>query len=299
MSVEVGRLQIPSQLMELHDPVWAEADVRLLFKRDDLIHSQIPGNKWRKLRLFLDAARAENAETLLTFGGAYSNHLYATAAAGRLGGFQTIGVVRGERREPLNPVLSFCQSAGMRLHYLDREAYRHKNEPDNVARLRGELGDCFVIPEGGAHPLGVRGATEIVSEIDESFDFIVCPTGTGTTLAGLAVGCADRHAEAIGVAVLKGADFLHQDVDALIRGSDAAAGPWRLVLDYHFGGYAKRKPELREFSLRFQALHQVQIDRIYVGKMLFGLYDMLAQGAFAPGQTVIAVHTGGLPDEFE
>lgn len=284
--------RLPSPLQEIQDERLAARSIRLLLKRDDLIHPEVPGNKWRKLKYNLATARESGQQTLLTFGGAYSNHIRATAAAGRLFGFQTIGVIRGEKHLPLNPVLAFAVENGMRLTYLDRETYRRKTESAVLADLRDQFGDFFLLPEGGSNPDAVRGCAEIPGEIDVPFDVICCPCGTGGTLAGIAAGL-DEGQEAIGFSALKGGQFLYEDVAGLQRETyGQLVGKWSIALDYHFGGYAKKKPELLEFINGFRERHGFTADWIYVGKMLYGIIDLVSQGKIRPQSTVVAVITG-------
>ncbi|OUJ73905.1 1-aminocyclopropane-1-carboxylate deaminase [Hymenobacter crusticola] len=286
----------PPLLQELAEPVARQRGVRLLLLRDDLAHPELPGNKWRKLKYNLLAARAQGHTTLLTFGGAYSNHLAAVAATGRLYGFRTIGVVRGEEHSPLNSTLAQAAADGMELRYLDRDAYRRKQEPAFLATLQRATGPAYVVPEGGSNTLALPGCAELVTELatQTNFDALCVACGTGGTLAGLLTGLAGtRHA--VGIAVLKGGSFLQQDIDALTQ---AATGTlysnWSLQTDYHFGGYASFSPELLLFIRQFQARHGVLLDPLYTSKLLFGVLTLIEQGYFAAGSTVVAVHTGGL-----
>jgi 1-aminocyclopropane-1-carboxylate deaminase len=285
-------LLLPSPVEVLDDERLDAAGVRVLLKRDDLIHPELPGNKWRKLRYNLAAARAAGASRLLTFGGAYSNHIRAVAAAGALFGFDTVGVIRGEAHDPLNPSLQFAVDHGMRLAYLDRQTYRRKTDTDVVDRLGVEFGDFYLVPEGGSNALAVRGCAELTSEIDEDFDVVCCGVGTGGTLAGVAAGL-DPGQRAIGFSSLKGGDFLSDAVASLQR---AALGRvtenWEIETRYHFGGYAKVKPELTGFVDDFQARHGVRLDRVYVAKMMYGVYDLVARGRFPAGTRIVAVITG-------
>jgi 1-aminocyclopropane-1-carboxylate deaminase len=184
-------LRVPSPMSELDDQRLVGPGVRVWLKRDDLIHPELPGNKWRKLKFNVAAAGEQGHKTLLTFGGAYSNHIRAVAAAGSIFGFSTIGVIRGEEHLPLNSSLAFAVERGMRLAYLDRETYRRKHEPAVVDELRHEWGDFYLVPEGGSNALGVQGCIEIAAEIDLDFQTICCPVGTGGTLAGIAGGLLD------------------------------------------------------------------------------------------------------------
>jgi 1-aminocyclopropane-1-carboxylate deaminase len=285
-------LLLPSPLQEVEDDELADAGVRLRLKRDDLIHAELAGNKWRKLKYNLQAAAEQGYGTLLTFGGAYSNHLRATAAAGRYFGLDTIGVVRGEPHDPLNWSLDFAVSQGMRLRYLDRGAYRRKASAEMLAGLRRELGEFYLLSEGGSNALAVRGCAELPAEIGLDFDVICCPCGTGGTLAGIAAGLAPRQ-RAIGFAVLKGGEFLAGEVERLQRAATGcASGNWRVDCGFHFGGYARTTPELAGFTDSFEQRHGLRLDWVYVAKMMYGIYAMARSGAFAPGTRIVAVITG-------
>ncbi|MFC7588534.1 1-aminocyclopropane-1-carboxylate deaminase/D-cysteine desulfhydrase [Nonomuraea antimicrobica] len=255
---------------ELLDPGLGQ--VRVFMKHDD--------NKPRKLRYNLGHHR------LLTFGGAYSNHIRAVAEAGARHGIETIGVIRGEEHLPLNPSLARAAACGMTLTYLDRAAYRRKHTEEVQARLRARWGDDVVIlPEGGSNAAAVRGCAELPGEISEDYDVICCPVGTGGTLAGISAGLPEGR-RALGFAVLKGAGFL-EEVARLQREAFGRTWPnWSINLDYHFGGYARSTPALDAFAERHG------VERIYVAKMLFGLLDLVRQGAFAPGTRIVAVITG-------
>ncbi|KQC35679.1 1-aminocyclopropane-1-carboxylate deaminase/D-cysteine desulfhydrase [Frankia sp. ACN1ag] len=280
---------LPSPLEEIADARLGARGVRLLLKRDDLIHRDIPGNKWRKLRGNLDEARRLGHDTLLTFGGAYSNHIRAVAAAGRLFGLRTVGVIRGEEHLPLNPTLRFAVDAGMRLAYLDRTSYRAKTSAAVVERLSAEFGAFYLLPEGGSNALGVRGCAALPAEIDRPFDVLCCSCGTGGTLAGLAAGLAPGQ-RALGVPVLRGAGFLADDVDALQRAAFGAnSGNWTMAYDFHFGGYARSTPELGRFIVDFHDRHGLGLEPVYEAKLLYALFALAEADAFAPGTTVVAV----------
>jgi 1-aminocyclopropane-1-carboxylate deaminase len=291
---------MPYQFLQpiLH-PVATSHGVRLLLWRDDLLNPDLPGNKARKLKYNLQAARAQGRIRLLTFGGAYSNHLAAVAAAGRLHGFETIGLVRGEEHTPLNPTLTHCVADGMQLHYLDRTIYRRRTEPAFLAEIQQQFGPAYLLPEGGTNNLALHGVAELISELRQytDFDAIAVAAGTGGTLAGLALGLAEANypARALGVAALKGAGFLQAEVDALTQATTGQPlANYELHLDYHFGGYAKLPPELRAFIQKFEMSFGVLLDPIYTSKLLFGVLDLIGRGHFAPGSTVVVVHTGGL-----
>ena len=282
----------PLQLLQ--DPLFLEKNVTVYLKREDLLHPTISGNKWRKLKYNLLAAKEQKKRTLLTFGGAYSNHIAAVAAAGKEYYFTTVGFIRGEEHPPLNPTLAFAASCGMQLHYLDRETYRHKNQPEFIHQLEQKYPDAYLLPEGGTNVLAVLGCTEIVAEITNSFDYICCAAGTGGTLAGIIAGL-NGEKKIIGFPALKGADFLQTEIADLIKSYNGEAYQnWHLETDYHFGGYAKVKSELLQFISYFKDQHGIQLEPIYTGKMLFGLYDLIRQDYFETGSRIIAVHTGGL-----
>lgn len=283
---------MPSPVVEVRDERLSRSGVRLLLKRDDVIHPDIPGNKWRKLKLNLAAAREQGARTLLTFGGAYSNHIRATAAAGHYFGFSTIGLIRGEEHLPLNSSLAYAARLGMRLTYLERSTYRHKHEPEVIDGLRQRFGDFYLLPEGGSNALAVHGCAEIPAEIDEPFDVICCAVGTGGTLAGIAAGLRAGQ-RALGFSVLKGGAFLNDEVARLQREAYGyTTENWSIDLDHNFGGFAKRKPELDAFIADFRARHGIILDWVYVAKMMYGIYDLADQGTFEPGTTIVAVITG-------
>ncbi|MGW1374372.1 1-aminocyclopropane-1-carboxylate deaminase/D-cysteine desulfhydrase [Streptomyces sp. NPDC002446] len=290
------RPHLPSPLQEVEDEPFARRGVRLLLKRDDLIHPDLPGNKWRKLEPNLRAAAAAGERALLTFGGAYSNHLRATAAAGRLLGFTTIGVVRGDELAgaPLNPSLARCAADGMRLHFLDRARYRRKSDPDVLDALHNRFGAFRVIPEGGSNSLAAQGCTELGRELRGAADTVAVACGTGGTLAGLAAGLAPGQ-RALGIPVLKGGrpHFLQETVEGLQRAAfGARRGDWRLDDRFHCGGYARRTPELDAFADAFSERHGLPLERVYVAKLLYGLTALAGEGAFPPGSTVAAVITG-------
>ncbi|HEY2064212.1 MAG TPA: pyridoxal-phosphate dependent enzyme, partial [Amycolatopsis sp.] len=252
------------------------------------LHPDVPGNKWRKLKNNLAAAREQGHRRLLTFGGAYSNHLRATAAAGKHFGFDTVGVVRGEEHRPLNESLAYAERQGMRLTYLDRATYRRKTEPDVLAGLAARFGPCYVLPEGGSNGLAARGCAELPTEITEDFDVICCACGTGATLAGIAAGLRPGQ-RALGFAVLKG-DFLEREVRRLQQKAfGTETRNWSLDSGFPFGGYAKRTTELDTFIADFQACHGVALDWVYEAKMMYGLLQRITAGTFAPGSTVVAV----------
>ncbi|MFI6091944.1 1-aminocyclopropane-1-carboxylate deaminase/D-cysteine desulfhydrase [Streptomyces sp. NPDC051218] len=288
------RPRLPSPLQELQDDRFARHGVTLTLKRDDLIHPDLPGNKYRKLFLNLDAAVAAGHKALLTFGGAYSNHLRATAAAGRLLGMETIGVVRGDELagRPLNPSLAHCAADGMRLHFIDRATYRRKTEPKILAALLHATGaeDPYVIPEGGSNSLAVQGCTALGEELRGHTHTAAVACGTGGTLAGMAAGLAPDQC-ALGIPVLKGG-FLGPEIQALQqRAFGVPTTNWHLDERFHFGGYARTPPELTAFANDFEDRHGLPVEPVYVAKLLYALTALSEEGAFPPGSNVTAVIT--------
>ncbi len=267
---------------------------RFYIKREDKFHHAISGNKWRKLKYNLIEAKRQGKETLLTFGGAYSNHIYATASAGNLFGFKTIGLIRGEEHLPLNPTLTFAKEIGMEIHYVNRSDYRKRYDNDFIEKIYEQFGDVYLIPEGGTNLLALKGAKEIVDDIEIDFDYICSACGTGGTIAGIISGL-DNHKYAIGFPVLKGASFLERNITKLIKDfTGKEFNNWHLELNYHFGGYAKIKAELINFIEEFETLNGIKLDPVYTGKMMYGIFDLERKGYFKKGSTIIAIHTGGL-----
>ncbi|MFD3451635.1 1-aminocyclopropane-1-carboxylate deaminase/D-cysteine desulfhydrase [Streptomyces sp. NPDC058691] len=291
----IADVRLPSPLVELTgDERLAGRGIRMLVKRDDLIHPEVPGNKWRKLHLNLRAAADSGHRVLLTFGGAYSNHLRATAAAGRLLGLSTVGVVRGDELagRPLNPSLARAAADGMRLHFLDRAAYRRKDEPQILAQLLERFGPAYVVPEGGSNALAAQGCVALGEELRGAADVVGVACGTGGTLAGLAAGLGPDQ-RVIGFPVLKGGGFLREDIGRLQEAAfGGRRGDWRLEERFHHGGYARRTPALDAFAEDFGARHGFVPDPVYVAKMLHGLFTLAAEGAFAEGTVIAAVVTG-------
>ncbi|MEP7128682.1 MAG: pyridoxal-phosphate dependent enzyme [Chitinophagales bacterium] len=279
-------------LQQLSDPLFEEKHVVVFMKRDDLIHPQISGNKWRKLKYNLQEAREKNYQTLLTFGGAYSNHIYAVAAAGKEFGFKTIGIIRGEKVLPLNQTLSFASDHGMMLQFISREDYRQKENDDFIEKLRHEFGNFYLLPEGGTNTLAVKGCKEIVDEISIPYDYICTAVGTGGTLAGLIAG-SNHQLHVVGFSVLKGMMDIEEKTERLLfEFCGARFSNWTINHDYHFGGYAKANEELFTFIDQFKDQHHITLDPVYTGKMMFGIYDLIRKDYFSKHATIIALNTG-------
>ena len=287
---------INTPIIEIFDAALEKAEIKLLIKREDLNHEFASGNKWWKLKYNLQEAKKLGHETLLTFGGAFSNHIYATAAAARELGFKSVAIIRGEEILPLNETLAFAQSCGMKLHYVTREEYRSKTNHEFIDQLKKRFGDFYLIPEGGTNELAMKGCAEFAREKLSSidFDFLCLPVGTGGTIAGIIVGLEGQK-KVIGFSVLKNGDFLKEDAKKLIKDFSGKEFPsWHIETDYHFGGYAKRTNELDQFILRMSQQHKLPLDFVYTGKMAAGVFDLISKNYFPKSSKIVVLHTGGL-----
>ncbi len=276
-------------------PVLEEKKVELFIKREDKIHPFVSGNKFRKLKYNINAVKNQHKEVLLTFGGAFSNHIVATAVAGNLSGFKTIGIIRGdELGENLahtlsqNETLKEAYKNGMQFKFVSREAYRNKTSEEFINGLRNEFGDFYLIPEGGTNELAIKGCEEILTEEDKNFDYICCAIGTGGTISGL-INAAKKHQKVIGFPALKG-NFLQKEIEKLTISKDN----WSLQTEYHFGGYGKYNTALICFINYFKEQTNIKLDPIYTSKMLFGIIEMIKKNEFPENSKIVAIHTGGL-----
>lgn len=285
-----------SPLEFLPDPFPEPVPIRLYLKRDDLLHPLVSGNKWRKLKYNLLEADRLGIRTLLTFGGAYSNHLYATAAAGRVFGFGTIGLVRGDElaNKPLNATLAFCREQGMSLQFIDRATYLRATDPVYLAELQVRYGSCHILPEGGTNALASRGTAELMPELRDQLGTwptaVACAVGTGGTLAGL-IQSAPPSVQVLGISALKVPENTKAHFDGL---PDLLPSNTTILTGYHQGGYARTTPELLQFIRAFEQKNGVLLEQVYTGKLLFALYKLARNGYFPDQATVVAVHTGGL-----
>lgn len=265
-------------------------DVELYIKREDKIHPFISGNKYRKLKYNLDEAARLGFKTMLTFGGAFSNHITATAFAGHEFGFKTIGIIRGEELESKieeNPTLSFAQSCGMTFKFISRSDYKEKTSAEFIKHLKTEFGKFYLIPEGGTNKLAIKGCEEILTEADQQFDYVCCAVGTGGTISGL-INASNPNQRILGFPALKG-DFLKRDISKFVINKN-----WEINSDYHFGGYAKINSELVSFINQFKRDYKIQLDPVYTGKMMYGIMEMIKQNKFSKGSKILAIHTGGI-----
>lgn len=286
------------ELQRVRIPLFERRAVQVYLLRLDQIHPMVSGNKWFKLRYNLRTAKTQGYSRVLSFGGAYSNHLHALAWAGNCAGLETVGVVRGEPAYAQNPTLKDAADWGMRLHFVNRETYRRRDDPLYHKELLAMYPGSFIVPEGGSNALAVKGFADLFEmpcwQQVSTPDWIVTACGTGGTLAGLVAAKPDS-ARALGIAVLKGADFLQNDVRALLQGVGAEdPGGWQIDLQGHEGGYARRSEALVAFMEQFTSDTGIELDPVYTGKMMFRLHKLVEQGTFAAGDIIVAVHTGGL-----
>ncbi len=296
-------LSLPSPLQLLTHPVFERTGLEVYIKRDDLIHPRLSGNKWRKLKYNLYEMQRQGQHRLLTFGGAYSNHLYATAHAVSTLGLEGIALIRGERVQPLNTTLSFLEEAGMKMIFVSRSDYRRRRDADFLAALRQMYGPFYHIPEGGTNALALPGVEEVIFELQKQMpampDYIALACGTGGTLSGIISGLqktANTQTKVIGFSALKG-NFLRSEVKKLLSAHLPKGKPlpeWEIQNDYHFGGFARSKPELLNFITAFRQITGIPIEHVYTGKMFYGLVAMAQSGCFPRGSRMVVIHTGGL-----
>lgn len=293
----------PSPVERLPLPEATDRGLSLFVKRDDLLRLgpglALCGNKWRKLQYNLQAAKDQGHARLLTFGGAYSNHIAAVAAAGAQFGIETTGIIRGERVAGLNPTLRLAASCGMKLVFVSRSDYRKRHEDGYLHKLQQSYGPAYLLPEGGTNLLALRGCMAIPREVNRQLpsppDYYALSVGTGGTMAGLIAGL-NEPAQVIGFSALKG-DFLKEEVAKWVgraQTNSKRTPPWSIQSHYHFGGYAKHQPALLHFIQNIYQQYGIALDPIYTGKMLYGLLDLIRKDFFPPGSRIVAVHTGGL-----
>ena len=272
---------------EISHPLFLEKKIQLSIKRLDLIHPYISGNKFYKLKYNILEALKQNTKTILTFGGAYSNHISATAFAAQQEGFKSIGIIRGEETFPLNHTLTFSKECGMELYYISRKEYRKKHTESFIKSLQKKLGRFYQIPEGGTNKFAIQGTSEILDQKDTQ-NYICTSIGTGGTISGIINSSSDNQ-KVLGFPAIKGCEYLEMDIKKWSNKQN-----WKLITDYHFGGYAKISEELILFVKDFYYKQSIPLDAIYTGKMLFGIIDLIKKDFFPKGSSVLAIHTGGL-----
>ena len=268
-------------------PILEEKKVCLFIKRIDKVHSFVSGNKWFKLKYNLLEAEKQGFNTLLTFGGAYSNHIAATAFAAHEKGLKSIGIIRGEEHLPLNTTLRFAIENGMKLHYVSRNYYKEKTSADFLEKLNVHFGDFYLIPEGGSNELAIKGATEILDSNDNQ-DYICCAVGTGGSIAGIINGSNDKQT-VIGFPAIKGFEQLEKEINNWTNATN-----YKFINEYVGNGYAKINKDLVAFINEFNTLHNIPLDAIYNGKMFKGVLDLVSKDYFPKGSSILAIHTGGL-----
>ena len=288
-----SQIQLKNQQIVL--PELQDNNYQLFIKREDKIHPLVSGNKFRKLKYNLQEASSQQKKTLLTFGGAYSNHILATAVAGNLKNFQTIGIIRGDelgidisKTLANNTTLRTAFEHGMKLEFISRESYRSKTTTSFLKNIQEKYGDFYLIPEGGTNNLAIRGCEEILTKEDHQFDYICSCVGTGGTIAGI-INSAQKLQKILGFPALKGG-FLKNEIQQYSNTQDN----WQLIHDYHFGGYGKYTDELIHFINKFKTATKIPLDPIYTGKMMFGVLDMINKKRFPNGSKILIIHTGGL-----
>jgi 1-aminocyclopropane-1-carboxylate deaminase len=275
---------------EIDLPVLKEKNIRVAILRLDKIHAVISGNKWFKLKYYLKNAQAKGKKHLVTFGGAYSNHIIATAAAGQLYGFKTTGIIRGEKPAILSHTLSQALDFGMRLFFVNREDYRKKILPPEI---KIQMADVYLVNEGGYGMEGAEGAKDILQYFKkENYSHIACAVGTSTMMAGLIKGSLP-HQQVLGISVFKNNTGLQHDLIQLLSGDDQNK-KYTILHDYHFGGYAKHSPVLIRFMNEFYQSTSVPSDFVYTAKLFYGIMDMVQTNFFAGGSKLLVIHSGGL-----
>jgi len=277
------------QVIEVKDELFEQKGIKLFVKRDDLIHPFISGNKWRKLRYNIEKMMHLKKKIMLTFGGAFSNHILATAATGKEFGFDTIGIIRGEELEEKNNILKQTTALGMKLYFISRAEYRMKHTESFLFNLKERFVDFYLVPEGGANEAGVSGCTEILQEIKMEYSHILCCCGTGTTIAGI-TRSLPAGKKAIGICVHKGGEEVCENI---LQWTSFKKN-FVVINDYHFGGYAKINNELKLFSEKFSAEKGIPVEPVYTAKMFYGIYDLAKKDYFDRGSVLIALHTGGI-----
>ncbi|WP_024850915.1 1-aminocyclopropane-1-carboxylate deaminase/D-cysteine desulfhydrase [Hydrogenovibrio kuenenii] len=291
-------------LSQLEHPLFTEKKIDVWIKRDDLNHPAIQGNKWHKLKLNLEAAKRKNRTTLVTFGGAYSNHLAATAAAGKAYGFETNGYVRGDElenhSENWSSTLIDAQQNGMQLHFLSREAYRQKHSSEFLTSLTSLHPNAYILPEGGTNELAIKGFAELCNDLENqcpNWTHLLTAVGTGGTLTGF-ISNTDfqQNREILGISTLKNAEYLKEDIETWLCSSNTSQryNSWQLLQNYHGGGYAKSTAEMRTTQAWFEKKFDLLLDPIYTQKMIYAFLSELKQDRFPPGSNVILYHSGGL-----
>ncbi|VAW66411.1 pyridoxal phosphate-dependent deaminase, putative [hydrothermal vent metagenome] len=295
----IAQLNLPSPITQIHSPFLENKDISVFIKRDELIHPVIQGNKWRKLKYNLSEAHKTHQHTLLSFGGAYSNHLHTLAKVGHLLNFKTIGIIRGEAHKTLNPCLQDMQNWGMHLEFVLRKDYRQKTSAEFIENLTQKLGKFYLIPEGGNNSAGIKGCAELLDELEEDYNYICCEVGSATMLSALIQHNKKPHTQLLGFCVMKNPQ-LEQQIEAHLTQTrpntlnTPGKKNWALIHNYHFNGFAKTSPQLDAFIRNFKLEFNIQLEPVYSGKMLYAIMDLIKQDYFKAGSRILAIHGGGL-----
>lgn len=277
----------------IKDELLEKKGIELSMLRLDLIHQEISGNKWFKLKLNIEESKKNGSKTILTFGGAYSNHLHATAYICKQNNLDCIGIIRGEKPAYLNNTLQDCKNWGMKLEFVSREEYRLKSNIEYLNNLQSLYGPCYIIPEGGNNLLGINGCADIVEYIEDMHNIICLPVGSTATLAGI-LSKINLEKNVIAFSALKGADYLNEELYSSLRQLENYSRNFEINYNYHFGGFAKYNNELIDFIKLFRNSQKIELDFIYTAKMMYGIYDLIKNNYFKTGSKIIAIHTGGL-----
>lgn len=282
-------------VIDFNHPIAEDCGVKILIKREDLNHPTISGNKWWKLKYNIAEAINSHHRIIGTFGGAYSNHLFATASAAQENNLRLIAFVRGEETSPLNSTVAHVQRTGSQIVYLSRDDYRRKNDTDFIQSLQRLYGNFFLIPEGGTNEHAITGVAEFAQQelMPLDFNYLVLPVGTGGTLTGVVAGLqGQRHV--IGVSALKGSFHRDEITKLFSRYVGRTFENWEVLDNYHFGGYAKTTEGLLHFIQETNREHQLPLEHVYTGKMIMAIIEEIQKGRFEKGSTILALHTGGL-----
>ena len=285
------KLNIPSPITKLHSDFLSQKSIEVYVKRDDLIHDVISGNKWRKLKYHFIEAQKKKIQTILSFGGQYSNHLHALSYLSNISGFNSIGILRGNKNMQLNSTLSFCKSNNMLFHYINRYQYRfQKYSPEYLQQYKDLFGDYFLIPEGGNNILGVKGCLEILQEVDVDFDYVCCSVGTGCTASGI-IQSLNKKQFLIGFCPFQKVFEQKKNIERLCNNNYVN---WKLVPDLSFKGFGKIDTNLTEFVQKFYINYNIKLDLIYMGKLFYYLFNYIRKDFFKKKTKILVLHSGGL-----
>ncbi len=284
-----------SPITTIQHPIFAHAKIKVYVKRDDLIHPIISGNKWRKLKYNIEAAKASGKTGIVSFGGAYSNHIHALSYACKLNQLNAVGIIRGEPHYQNNATLSQASSWGMDCQFVDRLTYKRRSHAGYLAQLQKMYANYLIVPEGGTNQLALKGVAEVITELDQqlNYDTIITPVGSAGTISGLISADNNRH-QILGINVLKGAHYLKEEIEHLLSNQTHTLNNWRLFNDFHLGGYAKFSTDDANTLANINQQMGITFEPVYSGKMMLGFLTLVEQGYFEAGQTVVLLHTGGL-----